>query len=332
LTSDVTARARAFVAERLPEARGLGQALAELIDDPDAFVAVLREGLERLADDEYAREQERVAPGSGAVFGVRWPLIDAVAGQLRTPLRESSSSSALWLAQLLAVGEEREVRLFSHVPLHRALPADPERSWQLMRRLARAAGDWISVDTLADLYAQGILLERFRWAELEQLVYSAHRWERRLVGSTIARLPYQLQRHQRPSLAGTSALMIIKSHIGDADEQVQKSLSWALREWNAVDPQGVERLLLDEAELAARTDDGHRAWVIRDSLGPQNPSFAADLRATLEGVRRRHDAPTTSRASAIVAGFSEGGTPLDDLSARAVATQGDRQRAAGRSA
>ena len=72
------------------------------------------------------------------------------------------------------------------MPLRRSLPDDPERSWQLMRRLSRASADWISVDALAGLYAQGILAESFRWAELEQLVYSADRWERRLVGSTVA--------------------------------------------------------------------------------------------------------------------------------------------------
>ena len=67
-----------------------------------------------------------------------------------------------------------------------------------MRRLARRAADWISVDELADLFAQGVLLERFRWAELEQLVYSSDKWERRLVGSTLARLPYEVPKHARP--------------------------------------------------------------------------------------------------------------------------------------
>ena len=78
--------------------------------------------------------------------------------------------------------------LFSHVPLARALPDDPERTWQIMRRLARAANNWIAVDELAEIYAKGVLLEQFRWAELEQLVYSNNKWERRLVGSTVARL------------------------------------------------------------------------------------------------------------------------------------------------
>ncbi len=333
MTSDAGRRAQAVVAERRPEARGLGQALAELIDDPDSFAAVLREGLERLADDAYAAEQERVAPGSGITIGVRWPLVDAVAAQLRRPLDEGSAASALSLAQRLATAEEYEVRLFSHVPLRRALPDDPERSWQLMRRLGHAAGDWISVDSLADLFAVGILYEPFRFAELEQLAYSPDRWERRLVGSTLARMPFQLPPHRRGELAPFPALMLIASLIGDADEQVQKALSWALREWARVDADGVATLLRDEAQQAAGTDDGHRAWVVRDAL-PALPALAPELRATLEGVRRRSDAPSTSTASAIAAVFAgQAGQPgLGGLSDRAVEMQGEHQRLARRGA
>ncbi|MEX2547477.1 MAG: hypothetical protein WD830_06755, partial [Chloroflexota bacterium] len=65
MTSEVTKRAQAFVAEHLPEARGLGVTLAELIDEPEEFVSAMREGLASLADPAYAAEQERVAPGSG---------------------------------------------------------------------------------------------------------------------------------------------------------------------------------------------------------------------------------------------------------------------------
>lgn len=318
------------MAERTPEARGLGQALAELIDDPEAFVDVLREGFERLADDAYAVEQERVSPGAGPVLGVRWPLVDAVAGQLRQPLRESSAASALWLAQRLARADEREIRLFSHVALRRSLPDDPERGWQLVRRLARAAPDWISVDSLADLVALGILFEPFRWAELEQLVYSENRWERRLVGSTIARLPHQLPRHQRASLAETPALTIIKTLIGDADEQVQKALAWALREWVAVDPQGVHAVLRDEAETAARTTDGHRAWVVREALPAQPQALAAQLRGLLEGVRRHADAPSSSTAAAIAAGFAGDSDELRELADRVLESQGQRMQPARR--
>jgi len=92
LPSDVTARAQALVAERLPLARGLGESLEDLIAYPEEFVSALREGLVQLGDEAYSREQERVAPGGGVIFGVRQPLLVAVMRQLRQPLRETSAS------------------------------------------------------------------------------------------------------------------------------------------------------------------------------------------------------------------------------------------------
>ena len=74
--------------------------------------------------------------------------------------------------------------------LERTIVDEPERTWQLVRAEAAAAGDWVTVDSLAHVAARGILAEPYRWAELEQLVYSPSRWERRLVGSTIATIPH----------------------------------------------------------------------------------------------------------------------------------------------
>ena len=326
LPSDVTVRAQAFVAERLPQARGLGQSLAELVDYPEEFVDALRDGLRALADPIYAAEQERVAPGSSAVFGVRAPLLAAVMRQLRQTLRETSPALALNLAERLAVEDEREFVFFAHLALERVLPADQERAWQLMRRFGRAAADWISVDSLAHLYARGILLEGVRWAEIEQLVFSADEWERRLVGSTIATIPYELPRHRRADLRGSPALSMITTLIGDASEMVRKSLSWALRSWREVDPHGVDELLRSEARRAAATDDGNRAWVIRDAIKEQRMAAPAplivELRETLAGVRRRAGAPSTSEASQISSGF----VGYERLSDAAVNLQGERQR------
>lgn len=328
MTSDATKRAQAFVAQHLPEARALGQSLVELIDDPEAFVSVLREGFERLADSVYASEQERVAPGSGRVIGVRWPLVHAVANQLGAALDEGSASSALWLAQRLAEEEVHELRLFSHVPLRHSLADDPERSWQLMRRLATGTSDWIAVDSLADLYARGILREWRRWAELEQLVYSASRWERRLVGSTLATLPHRLPRDRRGELLRSPGLTLIKSLIGDAEPDVQKSLSWALRSWYEVDARGTIELLRTEASRARREDDGNRAWVVRDalSLPAHDRAFVLEIRQALEGVRRRRDAQPTSEASRVMAGFGSFGA----VSRQTAEMQGERMAAAGR--
>jgi 3-methyladenine DNA glycosylase AlkD len=318
----VTARAQALVAERLPEAQGLGRSLVDLIDEPDEFVQALREGLRRLADDEYAAGQARVAPTTDPVIAVRSPLIAAVERQLRGPLRAGSASSALWLAQRLVTEPEREIRLFSVVPLRRSLPDDPERSWQVMRRLARAAADWISVDVLAGLYAQGILAESFRWAELEQLVYSADRWERRLVGSTVANVPHGLPRNRRQELARTPGLTLIKSLIGDAAPDVQKALSWALRSWWEVDPFGTREFIRQEAMRAKSENDGHRAWVLRDALTLPgiDSGFIEEIRDRLDGVRRTPGAPSTSAASEIAAQFKG----LQELAGAAVAQQGSR--------
>jgi 3-methyladenine DNA glycosylase AlkD len=302
--SPVTARGRRFVADHLPRAVRLGQELGGQIGDPEGFVTALEEGLRDLADPEYREGFARVAPGVGAVLGVRAPLVAAIGRGLRGPLREAPSAYSIYLAERLIRSGYQEVRVFAHLPIERSLPDDPERGWQLIRRLARRATDWASVDSLAGLVGQGILLEPYRWAEIEQLVYSPHRWERRLVGSTLASLPFALPRRDRPRLARSPGLALLESLIGDDEPDVQKALSWALRSWMEVDPSGVEAFLSRETELAAETADGHRAWVIRDALSAHSPSFAAGIRTRLSGVRRRPGAPATSRAADVARAFS----------------------------
>jgi 3-methyladenine DNA glycosylase AlkD len=325
LTSEATARATSFVASRLPDAHALGARLADLIDEPTRFVGELTDGLRSLADPIYADARAWVAPGSDVPIGVRRPLLRAVEAELRTPIRQTSSSIVLPLAQRLGADRWYEVRLFALPCLRRALPDEPERSWQLLRRLAFGAKAWDETDALVDVYAQGVLAERFRWAELEQLVYSPKRMERRLVGATVACMAHALPRARRSVLATLPALTLIESLLGDADDQVQKSLSWALREWNTVDPPGVSTLLQVEAATARRSDDGHRAWVIRDALSVLPAAEARRIREQLEGVRRRPGSPSTSRAATLAAGFNIGA-----LADQAVALQGDRYaRAAG---
>ena len=238
---------------------------------------------------------------------------------MRPGLRESSSSSVLWLAQRLSSAETRELRLLALPCLARVLPEDPERAWQLLRRIAHASPDWISVDALAAVYAQGMRAEPFRWAELEQLVYSPQRMERRLVGSTLATLPHGMSAARRASLDTGAALALIETLMGDADDQVQKALSWALREWSRIDQPAVAQLLLREARLAQRTRDGNRAWVLRDALSHQPGEVAREVRSLTAGLRRRTGDASTSRSAEVAAAFG-----LAALSSRAVAQQGDR--------
>jgi len=293
------------VAEHRSDAAALGERLAALVTETDRFVAALESGLRRLADPAYRDAQAWVAPGATGIIGVRNPLMRAVERAVARVLDEASPAVSIYLADACSRHEAFEVRLFGLLPLRRSLGDDPERTWQLIRRLARRASDWVSVDSLADVVARGLLLEPFRWAEIELLVYSPHRWERRLVGSTLAELPFRLPAPDRARLRDRPALAIIGSMVGEADPDVQKALSWALRSWREVDAAGVAALLRDEAATAIRNDDGGRAWVVRDALTGRSadPVLAAELRSRLAGIRRRPGAPDTSLAHATASAF-----------------------------
>jgi len=301
--SPVTARAVAFVAERRDPAEALGTSLADLSNDPDAFAAALKRGLADLADPEYLAGQQRVAPGIGAVHGVRWPLLAAVQRGFRNATRGDRPTALLFIADRLFREVELEARWFAFGLLERTLATETERTWQLLRRAAREADDWITVDTLAHPYAKGIAAEPYRWAELEQLVYSPSRWERRLVGSTIATMTHVDRRRGRDPDVAVHALPLLGQLIGDAEPDVQKALSWAYRSLTVVDAEATAAALRAETDRAARTADGHRAWVIRETLSKLDPVTADELRDRLAGIRRHAGAPSTSAAADTIAQF-----------------------------
>jgi 3-methyladenine DNA glycosylase AlkD len=312
--SPVTKRATALVAERRPKAEALGRDLAEHVNDPAAFAAALRDGLRGLSDPEYLEGQRRIAPGIGALFGVRWPLIEAVKRGFRESTRRERTGGWLFIADRLLREEELEPRWFAFGLLERLIADDPERTWQLLRRAAREAGDWITVDSLAHPVGRGILAESYRWAELEQLVYSPSRWERRLIGSTIATAPFIDHRLGRQPDIARHGLDLIGQLLGDDEPDVQNALAWALRSLTLVDREAVAAFCELESVRAAEDSDGHRAWVIRDALAKLEPAAADPIRARLDGVRRRAGAPSTSAAAAAAARFGGGalGQPLPE--------------------
>jgi 3-methyladenine DNA glycosylase AlkD len=303
--SPTTQRAIAFVAERKPAAEELGTSLADLVGDPDAFAIALRRGLEGLADPEYAEGMRVIAPGIGQVHGVRRPLLAAVARGFRNETRRDRPTPLLFVADRLFREPHLEARWFAFGLLERTLAADPERTWQLLRRAAREAGDWATVDDLAHPYGIGIAAEPYRWAELEQLVYSPSRWERRLIASTIATMTHGNRRTGRgPELIPT-ALALLDQLMGDAEPDVQKALAWAYRSLAQRDGPATTAALRRQADIAIEHADGHRAWVVRDSLVKLAPADADELRARLTGIRKRAGAPSTSSAATTAARFGE---------------------------
>jgi len=312
--SPITAEANAFVADRRSDAEALGRRLAEFVNDPESFAAELRSGLDELADPAYLAGQRRIAPGIGALHGVRWPLIEAVKRGFREATRKERTSGWLFVVDRLLRERTLEEQWFAFGLLERLVVDDTERAWQLLRLASQHAGDWITVDSLAHPVGKGILNEPYRWAELEQLVYSPSRWERRLVGSTIATMPHVDHRRGRDPEVARHALILINELIGDDEVDVQKALAWALRSMAAVDLAATTAFLDEQSGIAARTQDGHRAWVIRDALTKLPGDDADRIRARLDGIRRRAGAPPTSRASEAAERFGGGrlGMPMPE--------------------
>ena len=248
--SEVTARATAFVEAHKAEAEALGASLADLSQDPDAFADALRTGLGALADPAYRQGQQRIAPGIGPIHGVRWPLLDAIDRGFKLATDGDRATPLLFVADRLFREPELEPRWLAFGLLERTLATETERTWQLLRRAAREAGDWITVDTLARPYGVGIGAEPYRWAELEQLVYSPSRWERRLIGSTIASMSHADRNGRRDPEVARHALPLLAQLMGDAEPDVQKSLSWAYRSLTSVDPSATVTALRRQADIA----------------------------------------------------------------------------------
>ncbi len=85
----------------------------------------------------------------------------------------------------------------------------------------------------------------------------------------------------------------------------QKALSWAYRSLARLDPAATTAALVAETDTSVARADGHRAWVIRDSLSKFEPAVAEPIRERLAGVRRRPGAPATSRAFEISTRFGD---------------------------
>lgn len=301
--SPVSAAASVFVDAHRARALTLGAVIGDLVDDPEAFVRSLRDGMVELVDETYRREQSRVAPGLTDSIGIRLPLLTAIRRGFGRATRWASTDSLLWLAERLLREEGLELRVLAFAILDRVLPSDPERGWQVLRQAAREAHEWITVDTLAHSCGLGILLEPVRWSEIEQLAYASSPWERRLVGSTIATIPFVNRREGREPEIARRGLPVIGNLIGDANPEVQKALAWALRSLGRVDLAALTRFADEQSIRAAQAQDGHRAWVIRDALPALPPDDASRIRARLDGVRRRPGAPSTSDAAEMARRF-----------------------------
>ena len=134
----------------------------------------IRAGLESLADPPTSRASGWSRPGSGRRSASACPCSrPSHRGPRRASCAGSGPPGSLPVAER-AGAQTRSASCAgspagSSAACCRTTRSGPGRccaGWP------READDWITVDTLATPSARGILLEPYRWAELEQLVYS----------------------------------------------------------------------------------------------------------------------------------------------------------------
>ena len=131
--------AATILARHESRAAELGEGLADFLDDPTEFAANLAAAFREMADPEYRDGQQWVAPGIGPTHGVRTPLQVGVRRAFEKASRRASPSQLLLVCDRLLREPEREARWFAISTLQRTLPAEPERTWQLLRRAASEA-------------------------------------------------------------------------------------------------------------------------------------------------------------------------------------------------
>ena len=89
-------------------------------------------------------------------------------------------------------------------------------------------------------------------------------------------MPYVDHARGRAPDVARHGLGLIRELIGDHEPDVQKALAWAVRSLAQVDRDGTAAFLAEQAEIAATTADGQRAWVIRDALSRLDPAAVTE--------------------------------------------------------
>ena len=222
---------RASSPSRKPAAEALGAGLAERRRRPGRVrraldgrpAATRRPGVPR---GPAARRARASAP-STASAGRCWP--PSRAASAARPAR-TARPPLLFVADRLFREDRPRAALVRLRPARadarRRDPSAPGSSCAA-RRARPATGS--PSTRLAHPYGTGIPAEPYRWAELEQLVYSPSRWERRLVGSTIATMTHVDRRRGRdPEVAGHAPRRRSASSSATPSRTSRRRSSWAL--------------------------------------------------------------------------------------------------------
>ena len=153
----------------------LGPALAEHIGDPDCFAAALarRPRAAWPTRTTWRRAAAHRARASASIHGVRWPLLGAIERGFRSATAATNVTSLLFIADRLFREPELEARWFAFGLLDARSSATTRSGPGSSCGAPPATPATGSPSTPSPTRTgSGILREPYRWAELEQLVFT----------------------------------------------------------------------------------------------------------------------------------------------------------------
>ncbi|HNS51466.1 MAG TPA: DNA alkylation repair protein [Anaerolineae bacterium] len=233
-----------------------------------------------------------IADPEFAAAGTPVPILTAMGKEIGR-LARKGVSEYLPLTRLLWEDYGREGRIVAVVALGPMELAEPEAVMPVLREMAHTCVFWEDCDQLAMKALEPVLRrDPGRWLDLlGAWVLDENKWVKRAGLTAIGRLPMKVAAYTERCVA------LVAPALGDADMDVKRALSFALRVCARGDPEPVRRFVLSNQEA----DDVHSLWVMSDlvrsmtrSLLPEFaellPVYQAWLRRAVPQARRSVEA------------------------------------------
>ena len=288
-------------------AEALGRGSAEHIHDPAASREPLHDALSRgspIRSTSRASTASRRA--SGPTHGVRWPLLAAVLRGLQGGDATRAAATLLFLADRPPRTSRRSRRAgsrsacssgpFADEPERTLAAAPPRRARGRRLGHGRRARPPVRHAASSRSPTAGPSSSSSSTRRPAGSAASSARRSRRCPHVRPRRRAASRRRRARPGAPRPAhrRRRARTSRRRSRGPPVARRRSTSPRPW---------RCLRTEAATAAATDDGHRAWVIRDACRSSPRRSRSELKDALGSIRSRRDQPNTSVAAATAAGF-----------------------------
>lgn len=169
------------------------------------------------ANERVKTSFEKFIPGSEKVYGVKVPMLNALAGKYKSggfPLVEE-----LWKSGAF------EERLLATKLLGKLCKKDSEKTMQLLERFSKDVCDWAVCDTLTTQGVRGIAKQKQKeiFSLSKKLISSKNFWERRIALVLLINFKKEKSLHKE-------ILAIVSKAENDEEYYVKKAVDWVKRE------------------------------------------------------------------------------------------------------